>query len=256
MSSKSIGEVAPYRPLTRCGPEELAIQARINKPGGGLLFARKVWRGFKDEAREHIIELLQDREAYPELHMLTMPGVSWTFEKKLLGRRHGDWYKSSATPGSKFTSIENDRFVYHGAITKFPGIKCRKPPVIQVKPGTPFAERVIGNEFIENFYFGNVDDLMRAATPDQYDAAWLDYTGPMSIERARVIKQFFETSVKRVLALTVLKARWNRETSDSITRAGGHTAWVVKRLPFKLVRDPYEYQDSESPMVQYIFTKE
>ena len=49
--------------------------------------------------------------------------------------------------------------------------------------------------------------------------------------------------------VTALKARWNRETSDAIGRAGSHGAWMRKQLPGDVLHD-IEYQDGASPMAQ------
>ena len=59
----------------------------------------------------------------------------------------------------------------------------------------------------------------------------------------------WSTSVRQVLVVTALKARWNRETSDAIGRAGSHGAWMRKQLPGDVLHD-IEYQDGASPMAQ------
>ncbi len=261
MTSKSLEEVAAYRPLTRCGLEELAVHQITATPSGGVLFARKKERGEKDEARRYIVDLLGDKEAFPTLSMLTMPGLDWRFENKLLGRREGNWYGGKATSAActKLTCIENDRSIYHAAMLQMPGMKNWKNrwrqtnPVINVKPGTKFAERDIGNPWIEDYYFGNVDDLM-ATPPKQFDAAWLDYTGPLSIERLALIQRFFQSSVNGVLVVTALRARYNVKTSAAIIRAGSYSDWFWQSMPGVKLHE-INYQDGVSPMAQFAVMK-
>lgn len=261
MTSKSIGEVAAYRPLTRCGLEELAMHQITANPSGGVMFARKKERGEKDEARRHIIDLLGDVERFPQLSILTLPGLDWKFENKLLGRREGDWYgaASKGPARTRFTCLESDRSIYHAAITQMPGMK-RWPnrrhgenPMISVLSPESYAERAIRNVWIDQFAFGNVDDLMRA-DGESFDAAWLDYTGPLSTERLSLIRKFFATRVRSVLVVTSLRARWNRETSDCITRAGGLSAWFMRAVPGDVLHD-LNYQDGPSPMSQICVRK-
>ncbi|WP_431276220.1 hypothetical protein ACQ858_08195 [Variovorax ureilyticus] len=260
MTSRSLHEVAKPRPLTQCGLEELAVHQITATPSGGILFARKKERGEKDEARRYIVDLLGDVEAFPTLSVLTLPGLDWKFENKLLGRREGNWAgeKRDGPARTEFVCIENDRAIYHAALTKMPGMQPWKNrycgnPLISVLPGTKFAERAISNPWIDRFYFGNVDDLMR--DDDRvFDAAWLDYTGPLSIERLALIQRFYRERVRRVLVVTALRARWNRETSDAITRAGGHSPWFLRGTDAEVLHD-MNYQDGPSPMAQIAIKK-
>lgn len=261
MTSRSLHEIAAPRPLSRCGLEELAVHQITAAPSGGIMFARKQERGEKDEARRHIIDLLGDIEAFPTLSILTLPGLEWKFENKLLGRREGNW-AGEARPGparTTFTCIENDRSIYHAAVTKMPGMRPwrnrhdRRNPLIRVLPATSFAERAVSNQWVDRFYFGNVDDLMRS-DDRVFDAAWLDYTGPLSIDRLALIRRFFAARVRRVLVVTALRARWNRETSDVITAAGGHSAWFLRGMSAEVLHD-INYQDGPSPMAQIAVSK-
>lgn len=260
MSTRSLHEIAAPRPLSRCGLEELAVHQITATPSGGVLFARKKERGEKDEARRYIVDLLGDVEAFPTLSVLTLPGLEWKFENKLLGRREGNW-AGKDRPGptrTTLTCIENDRSIYHAAIMQMPGMKHwrnaqRTNPPIKVLQAPSFAERAIANPWVDGFYFGNVDDLMRSDTR-MFDAAWLDYTGPLTCERVALIRQFFEKRVRHVLVVTALRARWTRETSDAITRAGGHSAWFLRGMRADVLHD-INYQDGPSPMAQIAVAK-
>ncbi|MDE2107368.1 MAG: hypothetical protein KGL39_59785 [Patescibacteria group bacterium] len=244
---KTIGQVASYKPLYRCDIEELAA-IQITRPSGGMLFARNPDRQEKDHARQLIIDLFV-RDAWPStLRILTMPGLDWRFERKLLGKREGNWMAHLAHPQhTVITSIENDRFIYYSAAHQMPGLHTRRA-LTKIIPAPSYAERTISTRFIKHFHFANVDDLMRE-TDQAWDAAWLDYTGPLTVERLHLIAGFFERSVRSTLIVTALKARWNRATSDAIERAGGHSAWLTKHLHGQVLHD-VEYFDT-SPMAQF-----
>lgn len=247
---KTLGQVAAYKPLYRCDIEELAAMQQRN-PSGGVLFARNPDRMEKDAARQLILDLFS-WDAWPDdLSILTMPGLNWRFERKLLGKREGNWFKNAAAHNTHITSVENDRFIYYSAAHQMPGLHT-KNALTTVLPAPPFGERTLATKFISQFHFANVDDLM-AETTESWDAAWLDYTGPLTVERMKLIARFFERSIRSTLVLTVLKARYNKETGAAMDRAGGHSAFIRKHLPGEVLHD-IEYFDT-SPMAQIAVCK-
>lgn len=247
MSFKSLRQVATYKPVYLCNIEELAAQ-QITRPSGGMLFARNPDREEKDDARKQILGLFTQAAWPKSLSILTMPGLDWRFERKLFGQREGNWLHRLACPQrTTITSIENDRYIYYSAATQMPGLHTRRP-LTKILPAERFAERTISTRFISRFHFANVDDLMRE-TSQSWDAVWLDYTGPLTTERLNLIEQFYHTSVYDTMIVTSLKARWNRETSNAIDRAGGHSEWLRKHLPGEVLHD-LEYFDT-SPMAQF-----
>lgn len=261
--------IGSAKPLARCGMAELAVHTATARPSGGILFARGQERGHKDEARRYIIDLLGDVERYPRLSVLTMPGMSWRFENKLLGRREGDWANGASGPRrTAITAAESDRSIYFAAVTKMPGmirddwrtrgrlVPAEVPnPVVSMETPPAWAECSVSNPWVERFHFANVDDLL-ASGDCCYDAAWLDYTGPLSVTRLAVIQRFWQQRIRPggALALTVLKARWQRPASQAMAAGGGHHEWVVRNLPGD-VHHVCEYQDTGSPMYQIIVTK-
>lgn len=239
-----------YKPLYRCDVEELAAVQQV-RPSGGVLFARNPDREQKDAARQLILNLFA-RDAHPgHLSILTMPGLNWRFERKLLGKREGDWYRLAGPGATRITAVENDRFVYYSATHQMPGLHTRNGVAAHLRP-EPFAERTVKTKFIDAFHFANVDDLM-AETTETWDAAWLDYTGPLTVERLKLIVRFFARSVRGTLIVTSLKARYNKETSIAIERAGGHSEWLRKHLRGDVLHD-IEYFDT-SPMAQIAVRK-
>jgi len=251
---KTIDGITRHIPISRCNVEELAAYQRTAEPSGGVLFARSKERVEKDAARTRIVELLK-RDVWPEhLTILTMPGIEWKFERELLGWREGKWSRLEVPAHTRFISIENDRAIYFAAInsSRMPG-RLTPNALLSVKSPPYFAEQAVKTKFVKRFYLANVDSLMEEAlrdvNPYPYDVVWLDYTGPISIKRLNIIAAFYQRIVRRMLIVTVLKARWDRDTSAAIERAGGHSQWLRKYLPGEVLHD-LDYQDTASPMTQ------
>lgn len=247
---RSIGQVAKYRPVSRCNMEELAAYQNTIEPSGGILFARGNARTEKDATRMLLLDLFEPEVWEGPLRILTMPGLTWQFERGLLRRREGNWVKEEPKRTS-ITSIECDRSIYYASIGQIPGLHVDNALTKIMRPPR-FAEHAIRTRYVDGYYFANVDDLMRD-THEQWDAVWLDYTGPLSIERVKIITQFYERAVRGVLIVTALKARWPRETSAAIARAGGHSAWLRKHLPGQVLYD-FDYRDTV-PMTQFAVRK-
>lgn len=258
MTTKTIAQVAEYRPLRLCGIEELAAEQLSKAPSPGVAFARKTERTQKDIARNEVLSLFSPIQFPKGLSILTMPGVDWKFERKLLGWREGNWYRKKGPHRTYLTAIENDRSIYHASIVTMPGLELdnAKPRgVVSVLDAPPFAESCVRNRWVCRHFFGNVDDLM-ASGYWHGDGAWLDYTGPLSVERMRTIGGFFKENIRHTLVVTALKARWNKATGIAIDAAGGHAQWVSKHMPPSSINvHALEYQDGASPMAQLAFRK-
>lgn len=263
MSFKSIGQVAAYKPLHRCNMEELAAHyGHSYDPGGGVLFARKADGEEKAKARQLILDHFSVEKWPNRLNMLTMPSVSWRFERQLLAAREPGWLRRSKPRTVHFTSVENDRAIYYAGASQMPGTETPNALIWPVKKGKfNFAEMGLKTRYA-SFFFANVDDFIsHEFTLDPYregsrvgwDAAWLDYTGPLTVERLRAISKFYERFISDTLIVTVLKARWNKDTGRAILKAGGHSAWLNSHLPGDVLHD-IEYFDT-SPMAQFAVRK-
>lgn len=261
MSSLSLHQVANYKPLARCSIEELAAHQLGTDPSGGILFARKPDGDEKINARQLVLDLFSREKWDRPLNMLTLPSLQWRFERKLLGAREPGWMKKPGPRRTHFTGVENDRAIYYSGVTQMPGVETPNRLIKPVKRGGfPFAEMGHKTRYA-TFFFANVDDFLAhewkpAPYRDQkpgWDAAWLDYTGPLTVERLKVIAQFYHLYVREILIVTALKARWNKITSAAILRAGGHSSWIAKHLPGETLHD-IEYFDT-SPMAQFAVRK-
>jgi hypothetical protein len=250
---KSIGQVANYKPLTAYGMEELAERQKHIEPSGGILFARNGDGEAKMEARQYVIDLFLPQHWPHRLHMLTMPSLQWRFERKLLGVREVGWLRAEKPRRTYFTSCENDRAIYYSAVTQMPGLHTAKSALQKIKPYA-FAEMGVKTRYA-SFFFADIDALMgQDCWEDGWDAVWLDYTGPLSIERMELIHTFYRKYVRQILIITALKARWNLATSRAIDRAGSHADWVCQFLDGNVLHD-LEYQDTASPMAQIAIRK-
>jgi hypothetical protein len=245
----------PYKPLRRCGVEELAAEQaardrRELRLSSGVSFARKEEASEKNAARREIMRLLTTQQMPGPISVLTMPGLAWTFEHELLAQRESGWTKSREIRRTRLFCVENDRFVYYSAATKMPG--TRHGMTVRTQERQPYAETVIGNGAVPFFAFANVDDVI--AGDEKFDVAWLDYTGPLTVERLRLIADFYRRCVRSTLIVTVLKARWNKAVDRAAERHGGYCEWAVSPFADEIGLHAIEYQDG-SPMFQFACKK-
>ena len=252
MEARGIGRIAYSKPLARCGMEELAARQRGIRPDAGVLFARKADGDEKSAARQLVLDLFQLERWPGRLHMLTMPSVQWRFERLLLGAREVGWMRTAKPRTTYFTACENDRSIYYASVAQMPGLHTPNASLKRTRPFS-FAEQGVKSRYA-SFFFANIDDLMAYEDWTAWDAVWLDYTGPLTVERLPLIQNFFHRHVRHILIVTALRARWNEKTSKAIARAGGHRQWLRNHLDGEVLHD-IEYQDT-SPMAQIAIRKQ
>lgn len=229
--------------------EELAARQRIIEPSGGVLFARNADGEKKREARKLILDLFHPAVWAGRLDMLTMPRVHWRFERQLLALREEGWMRARSPRRTGLVGVENDRSIYFASCTQMPGVETPDRVIATVKRGKhQFAELAFKTRYA-SFFFADVDDCFRHSWQSGWDAAWLDYTGPLSVKRLELIAGFFRDFIRSTLIVTALKARWDKGTGAAIARAGGYSEWLRKHLPGEVLHD-FEYMDT-APMVQF-----
>lgn len=246
---RSIGQIANYKPVSQLNMEELAAAEAIAKrPSAGVLFARAGNREMKERARERVLALFTKDQWPGSLHILTMPGLEWRFERLLLARREPGWMRRAKPHGTWCTSVENDRSIYYAAAAQMPGLDT---PDALVKPSRlPFAESGIKTRYA-SFFFANINDWMaHTGWSSKWHAAWLDYTGQLTLPKMRLIARFYQRWISDILIVTALRGRWHRETADDIRRAGDYSRWLRHYLPGKVLHD-IEYSDDGAPMTQF-----
>lgn len=248
------------RPLSRMTIEEAIghLSERANKDQqGGLAFARTKNRDQKGIARQAILDLFHPMRRPGYLRMITMPGVTWQFERLLLALRDPGWMygRASFRRNTHFTSVESDRAIFLASAVQMPGVAAAdNRQTVKTIKDYPFAQTGIKTQYAALF-FANVDDFMKHSWPkeSQWDAAWLDFTGPLTVERVAAIRDFYTKHIKETLIITALAARWNREAIKAIDRAGGHTQWIMDGLNSDIVHH-IEYLDT-APMTQIAIRK-
>ena len=247
-SDRSLGQIANYKPLARLNMEELAARQKTIIPSGGVLFSRNVDGDEKSAARQKVLDLFHPTVWPQPIHVLSLPGVHWRFERKMLGMREIGWMSHKEYPKrTLFTGVENDRAIYYASVGQMPGLHTPNSMLKRTKQ-FPFSELGVKTHYASVF-FANIDDLMMFDWQSKWDAAWLDYTGPLSTERLEIIKRFYARHISSTLIVTALKARWNEKTSNAVRRAGGHSEWLRENLPGEVLHD-IEYNDT-SPMAQF-----
>lgn len=257
----TLEQITQYKRLSECNIEELAAEqaARERRNAqltSGVAFARKdnqeTEESRKGRARGVVLDLL-GKTNFPELKILTLPGIKWKFETRLLFKREGaNWRHHKMAHNTKITACENDRYVYYSAAPTMPRGRGERG-VLRQLPGNGFTERSLMNDWV-TYHFCNVDDYMRAHDGAvKFDFVWLDYTGPMTMERRVLVSRFFERCVRSSMVVTSLRARWNSDTSLSITKSGGLSQWMKNAFKGAQVLHDIEYQDGPSAMTQIGF---
>jgi hypothetical protein len=222
-------------------------------PSGGVLFARNTDGDAKTLARQYVLDLFHPDRWPDHLHMLTMPSVQWRFERKLLGAREVGWLRADKPRRTYFTSCESDRALYYAAVTQMPGLHTPNSALKPIRHYS-FAEMGVKTRYA-SFFFANIDEMIQQDCWDSgWDAAWLDYTGPLNVKRMAIIKTFYQRYVRDILIVTALKARFSEDTMRAINRAGSHADWIRSHLDGEILHD-IEYIDT-SPMAQFAVRKD
>ena len=236
-------------------PDELA--SHIWMHGGessSINYARlensHVARVIKADARGRVARLFLPRVWPGPLSILTMPGLKWAFEREILGYREVDLKKEDGHPQrTHIASIEWDEAIFRCALGFIP--KGEDDDIIQVQ-APEFASDSYRTKQIARYHRGRFEDLAEWYVTSDYsfDAAWLDFSGPVSMARMVAIQRFWLSSIKWRLVVTAMNARWDADASAAIARAGGITEWFVKSLPgAQLILDD-RYQSAHTPMLQ------
>lgn len=239
--------------------EELAgRQMALRNISPGVAFARATPEPNKVFARNQVLKLLGVREHPKGLCILTMPGLTWQFERDLLRLREGMWERKRDGKGSVHNTyicgIESDRSIWHAGVTLMPGgPRDSVESTTTILAPTQWAEKVVRNRFISRYMLGSVEALM-AETDFMYDAAWIDFNGQLSLKRMDLLDKFFKHHIRRTLIVTSLKGRWDRVTKTVIHEAGGIVEWARERLG-GVVRHSFDYGSGDATMTQFALSK-
>lgn len=244
-------ETAKYKPLATCGMEELAAHQRHVVPKNGVLFARKADGEEKIAARQRVLDLFAPDVWTGRLHMLTMPGLKWRFERLLLGMRELGWTRSVRPRGTYFTSVEQQRSLYYAGVEQMPGMATPET-VVKTLRNFSFAEHGLKTNYA-SYFLADIDEFMLYEPWDQWDAVWLDYTGPLSVRRLDIIQRFYQKHISGILIVTALASRFDETTTAAVHQAGSYIDWIIKKIDGDVLH-AFEYFDT-SAMVQVAIRK-
>lgn len=218
----------------------------------GVAFARSVFsnpksRDEKDHARQDVARLFLPHRWPQPLSILTLPGAKWHFETAVIRSRGRDKPMEEMT---KVTALEREPPVYAASLKFIPGHEAGYtyvPSEMKCSSGS------LSTSFIHRFHCASFEDFAEETT-ETFDAAWLDFTGPITRGLVKALPIFWG-KLKSILVVTSLKARWSRDISDRVSRAGGVPQLLEKMLPGSTIFSVKEYNDTV-PMVQVTLTKE
>lgn len=222
--------------------ETLAAIARVSDTPG-LNFARASQhegsRKMKDDARSQVLSALSPAVWPGSLSILTMPGVQWRFERLLLKKRETEEALVNGKPRRTFiTAIEREAPIYTAALLDIPGW----PRGIKHLPGDlPLAGCSLRTEIISRFHLMKFEEFAAVSKAD-FGAAWLDFTGPLTIDLLEAVRIFWP-HVRRRFTVTFLDARYCKRVGARLNTAGGAAALLQVICPNSTLIKDHKYQD-------------
>lgn len=145
-------------------------------------------------SRDPVFQLWKDLPG--ELRVLTMPGLHWKFEEKLLS------YRMMHRGTTHFTAVENDRIIFRMWDSHHRrGSNCECVDV--------------------EFYV--------EATNTKFTAAWLDWNGPLTTTKVECIRQLWPR-LSHSLVLTFMAARYDGISKAMRDKAGGWGEMIAQTL--------------------------
>ena len=250
-----MGDFVRHRSIHELTIDELASrQIGLRSRSSGVQYARKTVWDEKMKARYKVLSLCSKKNYGTHgLSILTMPGLHWEFERLLLNAREGRWWvKKNPIKRTYICAIENDPAVYRAMFKAMPGLHSENSFLTVIKNVPMYAAHSVCNRIIKRFL--NCDFFnMAPGYEHEFDAAWLDFTGPVTDERMQVIQEFYKRNVRKTLIVTALASRFDQATNIELFEAGSLENWFQKCLPGK-VEHCFKYKDSV-PMIQYAVSK-
>jgi hypothetical protein len=203
----------------------------------------------KEVARTAVVQFF-DRWNFPgQLHILTMPGLTWCFEKQLYAQRGMQRFRELAMGGlnpkwnsaTRVYGIECDEAIYRAAIQQCPGAKLSIRCTSAYDIRTPFIKSFRKIDFSE-------------VTTEHYDGAWLDFNGPITSKRLGEIQEFW-SHIRFGLAITWMNARHDAAVTEQIKEYASPVDWLLHKLPGAVFVSADSYTTGHVPMLQLLVHK-
>ncbi len=215
----------------------------------GLRYARRAQQTEKSFARNRVLSLFSPKVWPGNLNILTMPAMHWTFERALLTGRERSYPKKIRR--TYLTCVESSAPIWTAALRDIPG---GDTSLTLALPRPPFAADVARTHLVGRFYRCTVEDLALQQTDREYDAAWIDLTGPLTDRRVAALAALWERT-NRHLIVTSLRARWSGQFRTDLAAYDGNLGeLLMDRLPGSVALSQYTYADG-SPMHQLVLTR-
>jgi len=246
--------------------------AMLKHPDSGITFHRAK-HGAKDDPRGAVTNLFSRFQLEKKLSILTMPGLRWAFERTLIEQREverifvagsAEWADGKIRERNThkplpplsdcdmlrrtyITAIERNEAIYRAAVRKMPGVESNLKQI----PSPPFATTSLCTSLVPRFHRCTFEDLARfylGRNAYRFDAAWLDFSGPLIPETRQLIEKMW--CIKKIawrLVITAEGARW--PLGDPVRTVDQYVAWI-ESFPGKRLH-LLRYQDGRTPMVQF-----
>ncbi len=215
----------------------------------GLRYARRIEQTEKSIARNRILSLFSPKRWPGNLNILTMPALDWTFERALLAGRERSY--SQKIRRTYLTSVESSPAIWTAALRNIPG---GDTSLTLALPRPSFAKQVARTHIIGRFFQCTIEDLALQQTDREYDAAWIDLTGPLTDRRVAALAALWDRT-NCYLIVTSLRARWTGQLRTDLAAHGGDLGeLLMERLPGAVAASQYTYAD-RSPMHQVVLAR-
>jgi|ERR1043165_1314612 hypothetical protein len=204
-------------PLAGMTMQELASWAScLDKATPGMLYARKMNYTEKEKARIAVLRLFSSR-AWPKgLSIVTMPGITWGFERMLLlmreRRRYALGDQGKGTKRTYIEAIERDESIYRASLNWIPG----GADSLAQLPATNNKPLAVRTRAVTRYHRISFEDFVDACWHQPHDAAWLDFNGPITSQRLEKISRFWRDKIRWRMVLTWMNARYDAEATRQI----------------------------------------
>lgn len=203
--------------LNQMAMDELASWALcLGKATPGMLYARKMDYTEKEKARVAVLRLFSGKVWPKGLSIVTMPGITWGFERMLLLMRERRKYalgdQGKGTKRTYIEAIERDETIYRASLNWIPGGKESLAQLAALN-GKPLAVRT---RAVTRYHKISFEEFVDAWWTQPHDAAWLDFNGPITSQRIEKIGRFWRDKIRWRMVLTWMNARYDAEAIKQI----------------------------------------
>lgn len=236
-------------PLAEMTMQELASWAScLSKATPGMLYARKMNYTEKEKARVAVLRLFSGRDRPKGLSIVTMPGITWGFERMLLLMRERRPYAlgdgGRKTKRTYIEAIERDESIYRASLNWIPGGGDSLAQLPELE-GKPMAIRTYA---VSRYHRISFEDYVDAWWHQPHDAAWLDFNGPITSQRMEKIGRFWRDKIRWRMVITWMNARYDAEAIRQIgevkEHAGASSTALLNNVSVGLGRDALDWVEA------------